>query len=332
MLHFQHNEYLFILALIPLAVMLFILVLRWKKKTVKKIGDEKLVSELISGYSPGLFLVKFVLVVTALTAVILGAANLQKPGAMDPVQRKGVDVVIALDVSKSMLAQDSKPNRLEVARQLIYRLIDELQNDRVGLVLFAGRAYMQMPLTSDHAAAKMYVQNAGPDVVPTQGTVIAEALRISNTAFNSKERKYKSIVLITDGEDHDPEALKLALEMANNGVMINTVGIGSPEGAPILDPMTNEYKKDETGQTVISKLNEAELQQLAQSTSGVYLRLNDTGPAVVAIMKQLRSIEQTSLEDSAFKDYRHYFQWFLAVAFLLLSVEFFLPERKLKTA
>ena len=331
MFHFQHNEYLFFLAAIPLSVMLFMLVQRWKKKTAKKIGDEKLVSELTTSYSPVLFLVKFVLLVSALAAVILGAANLQKPGAMDPVERKGVDVVIALDVSKRMLAQDSKPNRLEVSRQLIYRLIDELKNDRVGLVLFAGRAYLQMPLTSDHAAAKMYVQNAGPEVVPTQGTVIAEALRISNTAFNSKERKYKSIVLITDGEDHDPEALKLAVEMANNGIMINSVGIGSPEGAPIIDPMSNEYKKDDAGQTIISKLNEAELRQLALSTSGIYVRLIETGPAVQAILKQLRSIQQTTLEDSAFKDYRHYFQWFLAAAFILLSLEFFLPERKWKT-
>jgi Ca-activated chloride channel homolog len=332
MYHFQHNEFLFILAAIPLVVGLFMTVLRWKKKTIRKIGDEKLVSELISGYSPVKYFMKFVLAAMALAAVILAAANLQKPGAMDPVQRKGVDVVIALDVSKSMLAQDSKPNRLEVARQLVYRLIDELQNDRVGLVLFAGRAYMQMPLTSDHAAAKMYVQNAGPEVVPTQGTVIAEALKISSSAFNSKERKYKSIVLITDGEDHDPEALKLALEMANNGVMINTVGIGSTEGAPIIDPISNEYKKDDNGQTIISKLNETELQQLSQSTAGVYVHLADTGPAVDQIMKQLRSIEQTTLEDSAFKDYRHYFQWFLAAAFVLLLIEFFLPERKLKVA
>ncbi|RYF90616.1 MAG: VWA domain-containing protein, partial [Chitinophagaceae bacterium] len=151
-------------------------------------------------------------------------------------------------------------------------------------------------------------------------------------AFNSKERKYKSIVLITDGEDHDPEALKLAIEMANNGVMINTVGIGSVEGAPIIDPMSNEYKKDQTGQTIISKLNETELQQLSQSTSGVYVHLTDTGPAVQTIMKQLRSIEQTTLEDSAFKDYHHYFQWFLAAAFVLLCLEFFLPERKWKIA
>ena len=332
MFHFQHNEYLFFLAVLPVVAILFVALLKWKKKTIKKIGDENLVRELISGYSRVHFLVKFLMVTFALAAVILGVANLQKPGAVDPVQRKGVDVLIALDVSKSMLAQDSKPNRLEVARQLVYRLIDELQNDRVGLVLFAGRAYLQMPLTSDHAAAKMYVQNAGPEVVPTQGTVIAEALRLGNSAFNSKERKYKSIILITDGEDHDPEALKLAIEMANNGVMINTVGVGSPEGSPIIDPMSNEYKKDNQGQTVISKLNEPELQQLSQSTSGVYIRLTDIGPAVERIIEQLRSIEQTSLEDSAFKDYHHYFQWFLAGAFLLLCVEFFIPERKWKTA
>ncbi len=328
MLHFQHNEYLLLLLVIPVLVALYLLLVKWKRSAIKKIGDESLVRTLIRGYSPVRVLLKFILAAAAVTCVILAAANLQKPGAMDPVARKGVDVVIALDVSKSMLAMDSKPNRLEVARQMVYRLIDELQNDRVGLVLFAGRAYLQMPLTADHAAAKMYVQNAGPDVVPTQGTVIAEALRLGNSAFNSKERKYKSMVLITDGEDHDPEALKLAIEMAASGVMINTIGIGSPEGAPIIDPMTNDYKKDGQGQTVISKLNEPELQQLAQTTSGVYIRLTDAGVAVDQVMKKLRSIEQTALEDSAFKDYEDYFQWFLGAAFLLLVVEFFVPEKK----
>ncbi len=332
MFHFQYTGYLFFLLIVPVLIMLFMMVLRWKQSVQKKIGDKRLVEELMSGYSPARFLVKFLLAVTAIIAVVLGAANLQKPGAMDPVARKGVDVVIALDVSKSMLAQDSKPNRLEVSRQFVYRLIDELSNDRVGLVLFAGRAYLQMPLTADHAAAKMYVQNAGPAVVPTQGTVIAEALRLGNSAFNSKERKYKSMVLITDGEDHDPEALKLALEMADNGVMINTIGIGSPEGAPIIDPMSNEYKRDAQGQTVISKLNETELQQLAGSTSGVYIRLTDAAPAVEQVMQKLRSIEQTALEDSAFKDYQDYFQWFLAAALLLLVVEFFLPEKKWNAA
>jgi len=326
---FQHSEYLPALGIILLLAFLFWQTVHWKQNTTRKIGDSRLVQDLIGNYSSFNFLLKFILLSLALVAIILGAANLQAPGAMDKVQRRGVDVIIALDVSKSMLAEDIKPNRLEKARQLLYKLTDELQDDRIGLVLFAGRAYMQMPLTSDHGAARMYIQQAGPDVVPTQGTVIADALRMSNTAFNSKERKYKSVILVTDGEDHDPEAQAVSKQLAENGVMINTVGIGSPQGAPIMDPTTNEYKKDDAGNTVISKLNEAELQQLASSTQGVYVQLNDIDAAVTAITKQLDTIAGDNLEDNAFKEYRNYFQWFLGIALLFLSFEFFFPERKL---
>ena len=329
---FQHIEYLIALATIPLIVVLYFQLLYWKKNTIKKIGDPKLVQVLIANYSPVNFLLKFMFFALALAAVIVAAANLQQPGAMDNVQRKGVDVVIAMDVSKSMLAEDLKPNRLERARQLVYKLMDQLPNDRVGLVLFAGRAYLQMPLTTDHGAARMYIQQAGPEVVPTQGTVISEALRASNSAFNSKERKFKSIVLITDGEDHDPQAVPLAQQLAEDGVMINTIGIGSAEGAPIMDPSTNEYKKDENGITVVSKLNETELQQLAGASRGIYVKLNEVDATVNAITKQLGTIESTSLDDNAFREYKNYFQWFLAIALALLMIEFFLPERKLKAA
>jgi Ca-activated chloride channel family protein len=329
---FQHIEYLVALATIPLLVVLYFQLLYWKKNTIKKIGDQRLVQALIVNYSPTNFLFKFMFFALALAAVIAASANLQKPGAMDNVQRKGVDVVIAIDVSKSMLAEDIKPNRLERARQLVYKLMEQLPNDRVGLVLFAGRAYLQMPLSTDHAAARMYIQQAGPEVVPTQGTIISEALRASNSAFNSKERKFKSIVLISDGEDHDPQAVPLAQQLAQDGVMINTIGIGSAEGAPIMDPATNENKKDANGNTVISKLNEAELQQLASATKGVYVKLNEVDAAVNAITKQLSTIESSSLDDNAFRDYKSYFQWFLAIAFALLMIEFFLPERKFKAA
>jgi Ca-activated chloride channel homolog len=236
-----------------------------------------------------------------------------------------------MDVSKSMLADDIKPNRLERARQMVYKLMDQLPDDRIALVLFAGRAYMQMPLTTDHSAARMFVQQAGPHVVPAQGTVITDALRMSNTAFNSKERKFKSIILITDGEDHDPNAVQLAQQLAEDGVMINAVGVGSPDGAPIMDPVTNDYKKDQAGNTVISKLNEQELQQLAAATKGVYVRLADTEAAVTAMKKQLGTIEQTSMEDSAFKNFKNYFPWFLGLALFLLVLEFFFPERNWKT-
>lgn len=332
MFRFQHIEYLIGLAGIPLVIALFWWILRWKKKTVKKIGDEKLVQQLISNYSPKNFLFKFLLLAVSLAAIIAGAANLQQPGAMEQVQRKGVDIAIAMDVSKSMLADDIKPNRLERARQMVYKLMDQLPDDRIALVLFAGRAYMQMPLTTDHSAARMFVQQAGPDVVPAQGTVITEALRMSATAFNSKERKFKSIILITDGEDHDPGAVPLAQQLAQDGVMINTIGVGSPDGAPIFDPATNDYKKDQAGNTVISKLNETELQQLAAATKGVYIRLADTEAAVAAMKKQLGTIEQTSMDDSAFKNFKNYFAWFLGAALLLMVLEFFYPERNWKTA
>jgi Ca-activated chloride channel family protein len=227
-----------------------------------------------------------------------------------------------------MLAEDIKPSRLERARQLLSRLIDKLENDRVGMVLFAGRAYMQMPLTVDHSAAKMYIQEAGPAVVPTQGTVIADALQMANTSFNSKERKYKTIVLISDGEDHDPNALKTAQVLADAGVIINTIGIGSPEGATIIDPEKKEIKRDAQGNPVISKLNETELKQLSDLSKGTYLRLDNLDDAVITLSQQIASTEQKSVTDSEFINYRSYFQWFLGLALLLLLIEFFLSERK----
>src|SRR6185436_7529662 len=184
--HFEHIEYLLGLIALPLLVLLFWYLLQWKKNVAKKIGDPNLVKQLTRSYSPFRFKLKFIVILLALVSVIIAAANLQKPGKGDNVSRKGVDIMMVLDVSKSMLADDYKPNRLERAKQFISRLMDQLPNDRVGLVLFAGRAYMQMPLTTDHAAARMYVQNANPQIVPTQGTMISEALRQCAGAFNSK--------------------------------------------------------------------------------------------------------------------------------------------------
>lgn len=328
MFQFQHIEFLVGLVLIPFLLVLFFLLLHWKRGRIKKIGDERLVKELIKNFSPFKFTARFILFLLALTLIIIGAANLQKPGGMEKINRKGVDVVIAMDVSKSMLAQDIKPNRLERAKQLVNKLMERMENDRIGLVLFAGRAYMQMPLTTDHSAAHMYVQNAGPNAVPTQGTVIAEALKMANSSFNSKDRKYKSIVLISDGEDHDPEALKYTQSLAQNGVMVNTVGIGSPDGVPLIDPATNELRKDEQGNAIVTKLNEAELQQLAQQTKGIYVRLDDTDAAADKIIAQLNTIEQTSPGDQAFMSYKSYFQWFLAAALVLLLLEFFTSEKR----
>jgi Ca-activated chloride channel homolog len=331
-LQFQHPEFFITLLAIPFVGLLFWYLIRWKKSTTKKIGDPRLVNELTKSHSPFKFLLKFIIAALALTAIIIAIINPQFPGKMDKVERKGVDVMIALDVSNSMLAEDIKPNRLEKAKELIGYLMNDLQNDRVGLILFAGRAYMQMPLTTDHGAARMYVQNAGPLIVPSQGTMIAEALKLGASAFNSKERKYKSIVLITDGEDHDPASIEMAEQLAANGVMVNTVGIGSASGVPIPDPNTGQFKKDELGNTIISKLNEQELKQISATTQGIYVNTEDAGRAAAAIMKKLSTIQETAIEDAAFKEYTHYFPWFAGLAIILLLIEFLLPERKMKLA
>ena len=332
MFRIEHTEYLVGLAGLPILLALLWLLLQWKKKTTARMGDPALISLLIESFSSVRFLVKAVLVLLAFIIIVLGAANLQKPGSMENVQRKGVDVMLVLDVSKSMLARDIKPSRLEKAKQFLLRLTDQLENDRIGLILFAGRAYLQMPLTSDHGAARMYIENASPDAVPTQGTVFGEALSMAKMAFNSKEKKYKSIVLVSDGEDHDPEAAKVAIELAANGVLINTVGIGSPDGSPIEDPTTGELKKDAEGHTVISKLNEAELQSVATATNGQYIRLDNVDDALITMTEQLDNAEKKAMTDAEFIDYKNYFQWFLAAAFILLLTEVFLSERRRKKA
>lgn len=331
-IQYQHPELIMGLMALPFVGLLFWYVLQWKSSVTTKIGDERLVKELTRDHSPFRYILKFGFALLAFTAVIVAMVNPIRAGSMDKVERKGVDVMIALDVSNSMLAEDIKPNRLEKAKQLVNRLIAQLSNDRVGLVLFAGRAYMQMPLTTDHGAAEMYVQNAAPGIVPTQGTMISDALKLSTAAFNSKERKYKTIVLITDGEDHDPESIEVAKQLATNGVIVNTVGIGSSLGTPIPDPATGQLKKDADGNTVLSKLNEGQLKQLSAITNGIYINPNNVNDAVDAIVKQLSAIQESAVEDAAFKDYIHYFQWFVGAAILLLVIEFMLPERKRRIA
>jgi Ca-activated chloride channel family protein len=325
---FQYGYLFWLLAAIPFFIGLFLGLLKWKKKTAQRMGEAWLISELTKNYSPRLFRVKFVLLSAAFAAGVLTVTNLRKPGDSSSIMRKGIDVVVALDVSRSMEAVDLQPNRLERAKQLILKLMDEMPNDRIGLVLFAGRAYMQMPLTVDHGAARLFVSSASPDDINVQGTVIADALQMSNNAFNPKERRFKSVILISDGEDHDENALKKATELASQGVMINTVGIGSAEGARIIDPTTGEAKKDAMGNVVITKLNEDELKQIATKTNGVYVHLQSTDDAVSTIIKQLSQIDRKSFGDLSLMNFKSYYMWFATCMFVLLLAELLLPERK----
>jgi Ca-activated chloride channel family protein len=325
---FQHIEYFFALAAIPILLILYFLVLAWKKKTIKKIGDENLVKEMIRSYDPQKFALKFVLILVAFALAVFALANLRSPKAVEKVSRNGIDIMIALDVSKSMLAQDIKPNRLERAKQAVGKLIDKLGNDRIGIVVFAGRAYLQMPLTGDHGAAKMYLSAASTDVVPTQGTVISDALKMCYSSFSSKEKKYKAVVLISDGEDHDEGALKVAAQMAGEGIVINTVGIGSPQGSTIMDELTNQEKRDINGNTVITRLNETELKNIAEKGAGTYQLFTNADDLVNKLDQQLGSMDQRTVTEDSLVNYKYFFPYFLMFALALLFIEFFISERK----
>lgn len=327
MFSFQYIEFLLALAGVPILVLLFSLALNWKKKTIKKIGDERLVKEMIKNYSAPRFALKFIFIVTAFASAAFALANLRSPQGAAKVTRNGIDVMIALDVSKSMLAQDVKPSRLERAKQAIGKLIDKLGNDRIGIVVFAGKAYLQMPLTGDHGAAKMYLSSATPDIVPTQGTVIGDALKMCYASFNTKEKKYKSVILISDGEDHDEGATKVAEEMAAEGVVINTVGIGSPDGSSIFDPATNQTKKDNEGNVVITKLNEAELMSIAEKGNGIYQLYNNTDAVVAKLDAQLNTMDQRTVTEDSLVNYESFFQYFLVLSLLLLVIEMLISER-----
>ncbi|OSZ82657.1 hypothetical protein CAP35_05170 [Chitinophagaceae bacterium IBVUCB1] len=333
MMRFQHISHLFALGLLPVLVVLFVWMLYWRREKLKKLGDERLIQSQLLGRIPGRATLKFVLYCTAVAAIVIGWANLQKAGKAEKVQRRGIDVIVALDVSKSMLAQDIQPDRLTRAKQLVTRLMDKMQNDRVGLIVFAGRAYLQVPLTVDYSAMKMMLQNVSPDMVPTQGTVISEAVEMAINSFSQKERKYKSLIVISDGEDHDENAIAKIKEAAETGIVVHTVGIGSPQGSTIYDPATKGVKMDENGNPVISKLNEEALRQMAAAGNGSYAQLSNTDEVANRIASGIDDMEQKNLGDDVYTDYNSYFQYFLLAGFVLLLIEWLLPNtnKTLKT-
>lgn len=325
MFQFQHFEYLYALAVLPVLVVLFMGMVYWRKQKLKKIGDEQLVASQIQGYIAGRNTTRFILLCVALTALVFGWANLRMGDKTEKAERKGVDVVIALDVSKSMLAKDVQPDRLTRAKQLIMRLTDKMKNDRVALLVFAGKSYMQVPLTIDYSALKMILQNVTPDIVPSQGTIISDAISMGMESFSRQERKYKSLIIISDGEDHEEKAVEAAQKAADEGVVIHTVGVGSPQGSTLFDPDTRSVKLDENGNPVVSKLNEDALREISHAGHGTYSLLQNTDEVANKLNNSLESMEQKNLGALMFTDFTSYFQYFLAVGFLILLIEWLIP-------
>jgi len=324
---FQYPLALWLLALVPLFCLLFALNIFWKRRAVKKIGDRNLVKALFPAYSPFKNTAKFVLLMLAFVCGCIALANPRKPDRNSGEARSGIDIVVALDISNSMLATDLQPDRLTKAKQFLYKLVDNLKDDRMGLILFAGNAYAQMPLTFDREAARMYISAANPGYISSQGTSIGDAFEKSELLFDEEGERFKSIILITDGETHDENALEAAKALAGKGVMINTVGIGSAEGSTIIDSSGNP-KKDASGNVVVSKLNEDILQKIAAQTNGRYIHLDATETAVADVLNQYSGIEKKALGDASMFNYTSYYHWMAMPMLLLLLVETFFPDRK----
>ena len=324
---FQYINFVWLFAGLLVFILLFWSVKKWKRRTARKIGEPGIVKAMLLRYSPRRFNLKFFMLTLAFAFGVLAAMSLRKPGGNDGIRREGIDVVFALDLSKSMLAQDVAPSRLDRAKEFISKMLNSMQQNRVGLVWFAGKAYVQMPISSDHSAAHMFVADASPDIIPIKGTVIGDALEQSMRAFGDRETKYKAVILISDGEDHDEKAIELSKELAQRGLMLNTVGIGSPQGTYIPDDSTGTNKIDDaTGQVIISKLNDKLLQQIAANTNGVYVQLSNTGDAVKSINDQLAQIDKKASNDMSLMSFTYYFWVFAALMLLALLIEQILPE------
>lgn len=332
MFRFQHVEYFWFLLLIPVIILGYLYFLGWRRRNLKKLGESSFVKELISGKINGRLTTKVTLVSLASVCLIVALANLQAGGHAEKTERKGLDVIFALDVSNSMLAQDISPNRLTKAKELIYRTLEQMHNDRTGLVVFAGNAYLQVPLTVDYGAMKMLLASVSPGMIPTQGTNFSEAIQMADNSFSQKEKKNKVLVLISDGEDHDETAIDAAKSAAAKGVIIYTIGIGSPRGSTIINPSTGQPKLDEQGNVVVTKLNEAELKSIAEATGGRYQLLQNAGQVSENLVNSIAQLGTKNLGAVVYTDYDSYFQYFLGGGLILFLIAFLLPDaKKIKT-
>jgi len=332
-LRFADDFWLYMLGLTPLLAGFFVLSFRMKRRAMERFGNLELLQRLSRSTSFRRQVLKAALLVASTALLLLALARPQLGTKLMTVKREGQDIVIALDVSKSMLAEDIQPNRLEKAKHEIASLIDRLQGDRVGLVAFAGRGFIECPLTLDYGAAKMFLDFMGPDLIPVPGTALTEAIQKAAEAFVEKERKHKVLILITDGEDHEGDPVEAAKQAEQEGIVIYTVGIGSPQGVPIPEVdangnRTGGFKKDRSGQVVTSRLDEVTLQRIALETGGKYFRASGGEAELDQIYSDIAGMEKKELASQQFTQYEDRFQPLIALVLLLLVAEVSISERR----
>lgn len=332
---FERPDILFLLLLLPVLLLLFIWYLRWRKKAIQTIGDAQLVEGMMERTSVKRKWIKFTLLTVAVLCIIIGLANLRIGAKKQQVKGESAEVIICFDVSNSMMAEDVKPNRLQQAKFTASQLIDELAANKIGLIVFAGNSYVQMPLTRDARAALMYLNGINTGSIPTQGTAIGKAIETALLEFEEggekDDKKGRAIIIITDGESHDEDAVAIAKKAAEQNIKIITLGVGSSEGAPIpvrKGNMVDGFKKDRQGNIVLTKLNEPLMQELAEAAGGNYYNINGGKQVVDDVYDVIDGLDKTKDGDYTFTEYANHFQLFLGIGVLLLIIEFFLSDRK----
>ena len=329
MFRFANIEMLWWLITIPVFVIAYIIITKRKQRQLMEFGDPELMAQLMPDASKSRPIVKFTLLIVALTLLIVAAARPQYGQQEKTVKRQGIEVMVALDISNSMLAEDVAPNRLDRAKQMLSKMIDNMTDDKVGLVVFAGEAFTQLPITCDYVSAKMFLNTISPKLIPTQGTAIGAALQTAIRSFGSQESDAgRAIILITDGENHEDDATAVAKQAQELGIQVFVIGIGKPEGSPIPVPGTNDYIKDRSGQVVVSRLNEEMCQEIAQAGKGAYVRCDNTNTAMRALQQELDRIATTDLETTVYADYNEQYQSFVLLALLLLVIDCFILMRQ----
>lgn len=332
MLRYDNIEFLYLLPLIPLLIIGIIMYSKWQKNSILKFGDINLLNQLMQSHSIFRKKIKNTLFVLAITFLIVGLSNPQVGTKMEEVKREGVDLMIAIDLSYSMMAQDIKPNRLERAKQAISRLIDKLEGDRIGLVVFAGEAYVQLPITTDYSAAKLFLSTVNTSIIPTQGTKIGNAIDLCSKSFDKENAQSKAIIIITDGETHDEEAIESAKKAKEEGIYIHTLGMGLTKGGPI--PIynkygsTSEFRKDREGNVIITKLNESMLEEIALAGEGTYIRANNSKSGLSSLFEEINKMEKKEIGTMIFTNYKDRFQIFIGISLVLLILNLFFLERK----
>lgn len=328
MFRFEEPAYLYLLILLPVLAAFYLYSNYRRRKAIRRFGDPELMAQLmpdVSKYRPD---VKFWLVWAAIGLFSVLLARPQFGSKLETVKRQGVEVIIALDISNSMLAEDVKPSRLEKAKRLVAQLVDRMENDKVGMIVFAGDAFTQLPITSDYISAKMFLETIDPSLISKQGTAIGAALNLGIRSFTPQEGVGRTIILITDGENHEGGAIEAAKNASEKGIQVNVLGVGMPDGAPIPVEGTNDYRKDRDGNVIVTRLNEQMCQEVAKTGNGIYVRVDNSNNAQRTITKEIDKMAKADVETQVYTEFNEQFQAVTWIILILLLAEMLILERK----